>query len=305
MERRLTEIYQQAQSELTKKWNDYMKRGEKRLSVLLQAGDMQAYQDALQNYTLRNQWYHDMVAQTTRQLANVNQTALDYVNGKMPTVYAWNYNQAEDVAIQMGVRFDIVNEDVVRRLITDADIRTPYMHLQKFLDIPKDMRWNTKKLNASVLQGILQGESMDKIADRILPVVGYNQKAAIRNARTMVTGAENHGRQDSYRRLSDEGIVMNKVWMATPDGRTRDWHIDMDGQEVGINEAFIDGLGNELEYPGDPSGAPETVYNCRCTMVTHVIGFIRSDGSISKVGYEEIPTLHDQQMDAEKARREQ
>lgn len=272
MENRIREIYSEAKAGITDKWTQYMK-------------DQNAYVKDLQDAywsaknaglkaevreigkqlgvakaerTLKNDQYKQMVAQTTERLAHVNEVALAYINDRLPEIYEINYNQAAETAHDVGMDFTLVNEDVVKRLITDGDIQLP----KKKMNIPKDMRWNTKQLNSSVLQGILQGESMDNIAKRILPIVGNNVGAAIRNARTMVTGAENRGRQDSYERLQDDGLVLKKVWMATPDGRTRDWHIDMDGQEVEVNQYFIDGLGNELEYPGDPGGAPETVYNC-------------------------------------------
>lgn len=300
MERRLTEIYEQAQKEITEKWNAYMERGEKRLSALRESGDIKAYQQALGSYTLQNQRYKEMIAQTTERLAHVNDIALAYINDQMPSIYALNYDQSKEVADQIGISFNLVDESTVKRLVRDGDVQLP----KKKMDIPKDQRWNTKQLNSSLLQGILQGESMDKIAKRILPIVDNNRKAAIRNARTMVTGAENRGRLDSYKQLENDGLILNKVWMATPDGRTRDWHVDMDGQEVPIDQYFIDGLGNELEYPGDPMGAPESVYNCRCTMITNVQGFRHDDGSVSMIDYEpEEETLHDVQMREEKARR--
>lgn len=300
MERKLTQIYKEAQNDLTEKWNKYMERGEKRLSALRESGDEDKYQDAVKSYTLRNDRYKDMVDQTTTRLAKVNDIALAYVNDQMPSLYSINYNQAKETADQAGINFNLVDEATVKRLVRDGDIKLP----KKKVKIPKDKQWNTKQLNSSVLQGIMQGESMDCIAKRILPIVDNNKNAAIRNARTMVTGAENHGRLDSYKQLQDDGLVLNKVWMATPDGRTRDWHLEMDGQEVGVNEYFVDGLGNELEYPGDPMGAPESVYNCRCAMTTHVIGFRNEDGSIRMIDYEtEGESLHESQMDTERSRR--
>ena len=303
MEKKISQIYREAQSNLTEKWNAYMKRGQARLDRMSEDSDitLEEYRKALENYTLKNQWYKDMVDETTKRLANVNEIALAYVNDQTPDIYAINYNQAKETADSVGIKFNLVDESTVKRLVRDGDIELP----QKKVDIPKDQRWNTKKLNSAVLQGILQGEDMKSIAKRILPVVDYNRKAAIRNARTLVTGAENRGRNDSYKQLSNEGLYMNKVWMATPDGRTRDWHIDMDGQEVSVDDSFVDGLGNLLEYPGDPGGAPESVYNCRCTMVSHVIGFINPEtGELTTIDFEDSSTsLHERQMQDEKTRR--
>ena len=320
MESEIADIYRQATDELTKKWNNYMDSSAKRIDkyqkdydAAVKGGDekeiketAKKLEDAKKNQTLRSAYYKNMVDETTTQLANVNQTAVAYMNGQVPSVYMKNYNfidaETKQLQLKTGLKFNLVDENVVKRRIMDGDIKLP----KKKVDIPKDKRWNTKQLNSSVLQGILQGESMQNISKRILPVVNNNKQAAIRNARTMVTGAENQGRNDRFKRLEEGGAVIKKVWMATGDGRTRDWHIDMDGQEVDVKESFIDGLGNELEYPGDPGGAPETVYNCRCTMVSDIIGFRRDDGSISYIKYnkeDDGESLHDKEIREEREAR--
>lgn len=339
MEERITEIYQKSAHDLYKKWDAYMERAEKRieghenaLRTALDSGDKdsiakakKALEQAKMNVTLKDKYYRNMLDSVTDQLAKTNETALEYINGQMPKIYAWNYNEAGNIADEVGIKFNLINEDVVKRRILDGDITTPFMVQGKHLDIPKDKRWNTKQINSAVLQGIIQGESMQQISRRLFPhmlskdlsgknlqdlpreerraIIHKNRVSAIRNARTMVTGAENLGRQDSYNRLEQDGLVLKKVWMATPDGRTRDWHIDMDGQEVGIHEMFIDGLGNELEYPGDPGGDPATVYNCRCTMVTDVSGFRRADGTISEIRVKDADREHTDAIAAERAKR--
>jgi SPP1 gp7 family putative phage head morphogenesis protein len=126
-----------------------------------------------------------------------------------------------------------------------------------------------KKINAETLQGILQGESMDKIAKRLRNVQEMNKTQAIRSARTLVTGAENKGRLDSHKRAEEDGIILEEKWVATKDGRTRHSHAMLNGETKKTNETFSNGL----EYPGDPSGRPEEVYNCRCTMTAKVLGF--------------------------------
>lgn len=63
------------------------------------------------------------------------------------------------------------------------------------------------------------------------------------------------------------GIKVKKEWIATLDGRTRHSHGIADGQQVEIDGKFKVGA-SELRFPGDPQGAAEEVYNCRCTMAT-------------------------------------
>jgi hypothetical protein len=61
----------------------------------------------------------------------------------------------------------------------------------------------------------------------------------------------------------DTGRSFSRVWVSVLDERTRDWHAEADGQEVGADEPFIVN-GEELDYPGDPNGSPENIINCRC-----------------------------------------
>ena len=146
----------------------------------------------------------------------------------------------------------------------------------KELDVPKDMEWNTKKINAELLQGINNGESIDKIAKRLERVTDMNEAAAIRNARTMVTSFENLGRFDSLKDCERRGIDINKTWLNTHDEKTRDTHADyplgVGGESVPLKKKFSNGL----EYPGDPAGPPAEVYNCRCSL-SHEIKGIKGD----------------------------
>lgn len=290
MERHIKRQYKQATSEITEKWNAYMERAQKRLekhenalSDALASGDdkliaeaEETLKNAKRSITFQDAKYRAMVEDTTVRMANANQIAIDYCNEKVPNIYAMNYNQSKYVAQMGGFAFNLVNEDVAKRLLRES---VP----PKRLSVPKDVRWNKKQINSAVLQGILQGEDMKKISKRILPIVDNNQAAAMRTARTMVTQAENMGRLDSYRRLEESGAILRKYWIATGDRRTREWHLVMDGQERNIDEPFEDGHGNLLDCPADPNAAMETVYNCRCSMGTIVVGFRKEDGSVSLV----------------------
>ena len=99
-----------------------------------------------------------------------------------------------------------------------------------------------------------------------------NKNASIRSARTIVTGAENKGRMDSYHKAEEDGIILEKQWLSAVDSRTRDWHIELNGKTKPIDEPFENSIG-EIMFPGDPSADGANVYNCRCTLVSVVKGF--------------------------------
>ena len=271
MEKRLSAIYSRAGKEIQKTAEEYFSKFAKQDEAkrkLLEQGKIteDEYKKWRKGKVMYGKRFTEMKEQCAKQLLNVNQTAIAYINGELPEVYALNYNALESAVDGVGgYSFTLVDADTVRNLaVTDTSL-LPY----KELDPAKDIPWNMKKINAETLQGVLQGESMDKIAKRLRNVQEMNRTQAIRSARTIVTGAENKGRQDSYARAEADGIILQKEWIATNDGRTRHSHAVLDGAIVDQDKKFDNGL----MYPGDPSGRPEEVYNCRCTLVAKVNGF--------------------------------
>lgn len=281
LEREIYELYATSSAELSEKWRKYMSSHKKKLDKLYDnlekakgsgnRDDIKAaqeeYERAVKNVTLNDNRYKAMINETTAKIAHVNEIALGYANDETPKIYTLNYNAFGDEKID-GYTFTLVNEQAVKNLIESDKIELP----PKKLDIPKDRAWNAKNINSQLLQGILQGENIAKIAKRLQNVTDMNKKSAIRNARTMVTGAENKGRQDSFKKAQSDGVIMTRKWVATSDERTRAWHRDLDGQEVGIDEPWENDYG-EIMFPGDPTADPANVYNCRCSIRAHVKGF--------------------------------
>lgn len=334
LERELHKIYQEAEVELNKKWNNYMAGADKRIEKKekqKEKAQKEGNEDEVKRLnkeiirekkglTLQNKQYKDMLEETTKQLANINQTALAYTNEQLPMFYKDTYNsELKFEAAELGINYGLVDEATVKRLVTQGDIELP----QKKMNIRKDERWNTKYINAQVTQGIIQGESMEEISDRLFPemmsktdtskmtekekasVIHRNEVAAIRIARTLVNGAENAGRYDRYQELAKRGVVMKKVWIAVGDSRTRDLHLYLDGQEKDLDEPFVDPDGNDLRYPHDPSAPAETVYNCRCSIRARIFGFRKADGRIVETGVSGESAKHKAEIEQEKERREE
>jgi hypothetical protein len=87
-------------------------------------------------------------------------------------------------------------------------------------------------------------------------------------ARTETMTSLHEAQQQSIEQAVADGVVdqtaVTFVWRTAEDDRVRDSHVFMDGQEVQMGQMFVTGDGNLLEYPGDPSGPPEEIINCRC-----------------------------------------
>lgn len=121
-----------------------------------------------------------------------------------------------------------------------------------------------------VAEGAGLGESIPKIADRIQALLSmtetpYWPNRAVVVARTETVGALNAGRSDAYQEIAfDLGGEFEQLWLATDDSRTRLSHREADGQRVPIGTPFSVG-GASLLFPGDPTGPPQEVIQCRCT----------------------------------------
>ena len=283
MERRLRAIYTRASREIGEAWEAYLREAgteiadlQKQYQEAKKANDTElarqlgkSLQKAKRERTLTDKRYRELTRQTAEQLAHVNETATAYINKNLPEVYAINYNATGEAFDGIGgYSFTLTDADTVRNLV-EAD--RSFLPMRD-LDFSRDVAWNIEKMNAEVLQGILQGESMDKIADRLAQVIGMNLRSAISAARTMVTSAENKGRQDGFERAAAMGIILEREWIATSDGRTRDWHRELDGVTVGVDEPFENAIG-KIMYPGDPSANGANVWNCRCTIAAKILGF--------------------------------
>lgn len=275
MERHLSAIYSQAGKEIeetAKKYFEKFAELDEQKKKLLSDGKIteREYKTWRKNKILYGKRYTKLKEQISEQLAHTNETALAYVNGQLPPVYALNYNATgKGIADEVkGYSFELTDANAVKNLATAKKIVLP----EKKLDIPADKLWNAKKVNSEVLQGILQGDSMDKIAKRMRRVTDMNATSAIRNARTMVTIAENSGRLDGMRHAEEDGIEIKKEWIATSDGRVRHWHAELDGVQKDIDEPFENEFG-KIMFPADPSADGANVYNCRCTMASVVVGF--------------------------------
>ncbi len=277
MEKRLSAIYSEAQKDIQKKADEYFdnfKKADAEKRELVKQGKLtdEEYQQWRQNKIMYGKRFTAMKEDVAKQLLNVNQTATAYINGQLPEIYALNYNALEKAVDGVGgYSFTLVDADAVKHLATTDKSLLPY----RKLDPAKDIPWNMKKINSQVLQGIIQGESIPDISKRIMNVQAMNKDAAIRAARTIVTGAENKGRMDSYKRAEADGIIMQKEWLSSNQpGRTRDWHLPerFDSLIVDVDEPFHNSEG-DIMFPGDPSASGANVYNCRCSMSVVVKGF--------------------------------
>lgn len=277
MEKRLDEVYKQAYREARQTADDFMKQfremdKKKRQQVKDGELDKAEYERWRRTQVFQGNRYHQMADTLAADMTHTNQIAASVINGYLPEVYAVNHNYGTyeiEKGSRINTQYTMYDKQTVERLMRDNPDLLPR---KAAVNVPKDQLWNKKHINSAVTQGILQGEAIDKIAQRLAATVtDMSHTSAIRNARTMTTSAQNGGRIDSYKRAESMGIKMLQVWMATLDSRTRHEHRQLDGQKRKVGEAF-EVEGEKIFFPGDPAAEPYLTYNCRCTLIGEVEG---------------------------------
>lgn len=268
LESQISRMYKEAQKDISRKLLDFTKRHrakDKQMLKDLNTGKItyEQYQSWLTGQIfIGNQWRHKK-EQITESIKHVMQEASNISRGKAIDVFAENANHtAFEIEKDLGsqINFGLYDAHTVSRLIRDE----PELLPRKVVNGKKLEAWNQKVIANSISQGIVQGESIDEISKRIARDTCISAgRSSTLYARTAVTGAQNAGRMERLHEAKDMGVNVKKRWMATLDNRTRDTHAELDGETIDVDEKFSNGL----MYPGDPSGDPSEVYNCRCTMV--------------------------------------
>ena len=278
LEKRIAEVYKQAEKDLDKEVKEYFAKfalRDKEMQKLVQSGDMtQAdYNKWRLTQMGRGQRFEALRDKVAERYTKANEVANAYVNDLTPSIYSLNRNY-EAYTIEKAVGscdFTMWDESTVRRLLVEEPDLMPYYPPSKALKRGIDLAYGKEQITKHVTSGILRGLAPGKIANELMSnLTTMNRTSAVRAARTGITAAQNAGRMDSYRAAEKMGIKIKRRWICTKDARTRLSHGMADGQiVVGTKEPFKVG-GYKMMFPADSSlGAPgHEIYNCRCTTRT-------------------------------------
>ena len=266
LEKQIRRVYKQAAEEVQKKLDDFIRGHKARNAQMLQMVSdgkisKQDYQRWMRGQVFQGDQWKQKLKDVTDVYVHADEKAREIVGGTSKNVFmeAANYTAYDlEKGMRGAVAFNVYDAKTVDRLLKDD----PKMLPEWKIDRPKDYKWNEKRVRNAVTQGIIQGESIEKVGSRLTEELATsNAKKMDMFARTAVNGAQNAGRMDRLHEAEEMGIEVKKKWLATLDNRTRDTHQALDGQEQPIDEPFVvDGM--KIDYPGDPFAPPELVYNC-------------------------------------------
>ncbi len=164
---------------------------------------------------------------------------------------------AQNIVTKPGVG---ISFDVTQPGIAEAIRRMLFAFANDIIAYTRDI------LQKIITQGAEEGWSIPRLVERLTEeYTTWSEGRAERIARTETIKAFNYGSHEQYKAEA----VERKAWLSAIDERTRTspWdHVSANGEEVDIDKPFR-ATGEELEFPGDPSGDPGNIINCRCTIL--------------------------------------
>lgn len=272
--------YSKAAKEVQEKLTDYFKRFEKKDAtwkrwVAEGKKTKEQYKAWRTQQMLVGKRWKQLKDELSSVIYKSDKIAYDYIHKGRSEAFAFNANYTryqieKEVGIDLG--FTQYSPDAVLRTMTQKSdfLPPPGKKLSEKIREGKIKRWHRKSVQSIATQAIMQGESIPNIVKRMSKSLQYtSERAAFRDARTLIGAAENAGRYDSYENARELGLEMEDYWSAVHDSRTRNSHRHMDGEKRGEDGYFSNGL----EYPCDPAGEASEVYNCRCRLDSAIKGF--------------------------------
>lgn len=195
---------------------------------------------------------------------SIENTIKDYSAGQAEQGYygVWySLEQSQDITIQIP----LINHDYVMNLVN-----APVAGKRLSKRLYERRNELAKNVTNNIIQGLFEGKSYAEIAKRVSNETEASYKNAMRIVVTEGGRTSSIAQQSSSEHARSLGIDMQKRWLATLDGKTRNDHRDLDGQTVDIDAEFKIN-GHSAKQPRMFGVASEDV-RCRCTTVNIVNG---------------------------------
>lgn len=143
----------------------------------------------------------------------------------------------------------------------------------EFLTLPAILERNRRqiiyKIQQEITEGLISGESYQKMAKRLRDRVDMDKRKSQLVARTEAGRAQSLGKEDSYKQAKKYADVI-KIWDASLDSRTRTTHRHLDGKPAD-KDGLFHSSGASAPQPRLFGIAKEDI-QCRCATRIHVNG---------------------------------
>ena len=151
----------------------------------------------------------------------------------------------------------------------EAALTNPIEHLTLPAIMDRNRRQVIYKIQQEITEGLIAGESYQKIAKRLTDRLDIDKRKSQLVARTETGRAQSKGKEDSYLQAKKYADVV-KVWDASLDSRTRTTHRHLDGKQAD-EEGLFYSSGASAPQPRMFNIAREDI-QCRCATRIQVNG---------------------------------
>ena len=227
--------------------------------------------------------YYILRKAVLKSLSNINTEILTPQNYELSIRIALNNKEIEKAYIELyteigrqhgkrivkGIELskknifgDVFRDNVIRYLLQFAG--------QRIVSVNDTL---TDYILDEITKGRANNDSISQIVTNIIKRRSFYRFQLLRIARTETTAAAGYAANEAE---SESGIVLEKVWVAAQDSRTRRMpvdkydHYNMHLKRVPDGEPFEVPSRNGIEllqFPGDPKGSAGNIIQCRCSMI--------------------------------------
>jgi SPP1 gp7 family putative phage head morphogenesis protein len=162
-----------------------------------------------------------------------------------PLVYATAERGVRQVVAKLRLTFDLVQEGLTGYAEREAAFLARVMG-----------ETTGRAVVDAVSKGLAEGDLIADLTRRLQDLPAFSPTRARTVARTETTRAWNGAQRDAMETYqASSGRIVEKIWLSARDDRVRDEHVELDGTQIPVDQAFSNGL----TEPGEP--------NCRCTLL--------------------------------------
>lgn len=169
----------------------------------------------------------------------------------------------------IGTMYDLQGQGIPlifpldQKAVVDAIQNETKLSQKLYTRLGYDITDLKKKITGEISRGLSTGQMYSEIARNIASWAQIPKSNAMRITRTEAHRIQCKATSDAQHRAKEKGADVVKQWDSTLDSKTRESHVEMDGEIAELDDTFSNGL----EYPGDPKGSAEEVINCRCALL--------------------------------------
>ena len=265
LEESISKIQDRAQRQLAQMYYELLIDLKNRISTIYE-------QHAINGVVPREVWHtqnyiEELEVYLTESINAITPVQFEVMKEALIEVYEESYYR-ESFSINKGIGFGVAMYGLLK-----------LKDIQKHIFNPLDSkRWttrhraNNKYVSHEILKiikhGIKNGYAYDKVAKLITEKMDIAKGKAIKITNTETARMQTTAQYESMKVASEKGVEMQKQWVSTLDGKTRDAHQKLDGTVVGLDDYFmIDGAKAKCPHQ---FGEAEHDINCRCRVISRI-----------------------------------